>query len=150
MINRFERFTAAIAEISQSWNKIASEEMKCYDLKGAYAVYLLELYRHPDGITAANLCELCIKDKSEISRAVALMEKRGLAVRENTGANAYRALIKLTDEGKKAANHVRERAKVAVTEGGNGIADENREIFYQTLELIASNLKTISKEGLSK
>lgn len=150
MVGRFETFTLAISELSQYWHKIASEEMKAYDLKGAYAIYLVALKNHPEGITAANLCEACSRDKAEISRAVSVMEKRGLAERESTGIGSYRALIKLTDKGKVAAEHVCRRAKLAVEIGGKGLTDEHREIFYKSLELIVSNLKNVCKEGLPK
>ena len=37
MIDRFERFSVAIAEISRCWHKLATEEMKKYGLKGSHA-----------------------------------------------------------------------------------------------------------------
>ena len=150
MIDRFETFTFAIFEILQSWNKIASNEMRCYNLKAAHAVYLIELLKSPEGITSANLCEICNKDKAEISRAVSIMEKNGLIKKERITNNSYRALIKLTDKGIKAAKQIEERAKIAVEAAGNGLTDKEREIFYSALEKIASNLKTLSKEGLPK
>lgn len=148
MIGRFETFTYAITEISKYWNKIAVEEMKVYELKGAYAIYLVSLNRFPDGITSAQLCEICSKDKAEISRAVSLMEQRGLIIREHKGDNMYRALIKLTEKGKTAAAQIRERAQKAVEAGGRGVSKEDRETFYNVLGTISENLKKISKEGL--
>ena len=150
MIDRFETFTFAISEISHCWNKIAAEEMEKYGLKAAYAFYLVALYKHDEGITAANLCELCNKDKAEISRSVSFLEKKGLCVRENVGENSYRALIKLTKEGKKAAEYVKNRAEIAVCTAGSGITEEERTVFYKALCAIASNLKAITKEGLEK
>ncbi len=150
MIERFEVFTSAIFQISQSWNKIATDEMALYDLKGAYATYLVTLFQNREGVTASRLCEICNKDKAEISRAISVMEEKGLIFRENVTVNSYRALIKLTEKGAEAAEKVRERVKVAVAEGGKGLSDSEREIFYSSLEKIASNLKKISKEGLPK
>ena len=150
MIGRFETFTFAISAISQYWSKIALEEMKNYGLKGTCAIYLVELYRNPEGITATKLSEISGRDKAEISRAVSALEKKGLVERENVSSNSYRALIKLTDEGKKATELVRERVKIAVELGGKGVDEHDREIFYKALEKIASNLKEISKEGLPK
>ena len=43
MENRFEHFTLDIFNISKYWNKIASEEMREYGLRGAHALYLLML-----------------------------------------------------------------------------------------------------------
>lgn len=150
MIQRFERFSLAISEISRYWHKIAADEMEQYGLKGPHVVYLVTMYRHPEGLTAARLGELCGRDKADVSRTMSLMEKKGLIVREGGSQNLYRALLKLTQEGRQAAEFVRERASVAVELAGGQIPDEKRAVFYETLELIASNLQAISEEGLPR
>ena len=150
MVERFERFLFTISEISRSWHKIAADEMEKYDLKGPHAIYLPTMYRYEEGITAARLSELCGKDKSDVSRMMNIMEKKGLVKKEGVNQNLYRALLKLTDEGKVAAEHVRERASLAVEIAGKDLTEEKREIFYESLETIASNLKELSKEGLPK
>lgn len=145
MVERFERFSFVISEISRYWHKIATDEMAKYGLKGTHAVYLTTMYQHEDGIHAARLCELCGKDKSDVSRMMSIMEKKGLVTRCGV---AYRALLKLTDEGRLAAEHVRDRAKLAVDIAGGDISDEHRLIFYETLEHIADKLHHISESGL--
>ena len=52
MIDRFERFSFAISEVSRCWHKLAAEEMEKYGLKGSHAVYLTTLYRYPKGLTS--------------------------------------------------------------------------------------------------
>ena len=146
MLDRFERFTFAISYISRYWHKIAADEMEKYGLKSSHAIYLVSMYNYQEGITAAKLCELCGKDKADVSRMMSLLEKKGLV--KKCGENHYRALLKLTDEGKTAAEHVRKRAKLAVEVAGKGISDEHREIFYNSLERITANLQAISREGL--
>ena len=81
MIDRFERFTLAIMEASRYWHKIASDEMEHYGLKGPHAMYLLTIDRFQSGITAARLSEVCGKDKSDVSRAISHMQKKGLVSR---------------------------------------------------------------------
>ena len=122
--------------------------MAKYGLKGPHAVYLTTLYRFEEGITAPKLCELCGKDKSDVSRMTSIMEKKGLVRKEGTNQTLYRGLLKLTEEGKEAARRVCELAELAVELAGKGLTDENRAIFYESLELIAANLREISKEGL--
>ena len=148
MLNRFARFSLAIAEIDRCWHKLAAEEMAKYGLNSPHAVYLTTLYQFEEGITAAKLGELCCKNKADVSRMVSIMEKKGLVRKESTGGNMYRALLKLTDEGKLAARAVQERAVLAVDLAGAGLSDEKRAIFYDALELITSNLQVLSKEGL--
>ena len=77
MIERFGRFSFAIFEITRHWHKLASDEMAKYGLKGPHATYLTTLYSFKDGITAPKLCELCGKDKADVSRMMSIMEEKG-------------------------------------------------------------------------
>lgn len=146
MVNRFERFIFTISEIDKNWHKIASDAMTEYGLKGPYAIYLVTMYKHTDGITATRLCELCNRNKADVSRAMSDMIKKGLVTRN--ADNSYRAPLFLTDEGRAAAETVSALAEKAVEMGGKGLSDKEREIFYQTLELIANNLRIVSEAGL--
>ena len=148
MVNRFERFSFAISEIHRFWHKIASDEMTQLGLKGPHVVYLVALKRFPEGVTAAELSEMCGRDKADVSRAMAAMEEKGLVTKQGIKQNLYRARLTLTTEGKKAAAHISKRAGLAVEMGGKGLSENERKIFYDSLELIASNLSKISKDGL--
>ncbi len=145
MIERFERFSFAISEISYHWHKIAADEMEKHGLKGPYAVYFTALHRYPDGVTAAKLADVCSKDKADVSRAISMLQKQGLVQKE--GDN-YRASLKLTEAGEKLAEVINQKAITAVENGSKGCSDEEREIFYKVLELIRSNLEELSKTGL--
>ena len=149
MLGRFERFTYAITEINRYWHKIAADEMARYGLKGPFAHYILTLYRFPEGVTSVKLGELCEKNKADVSRAVASLEEKSLVKREDNNGSLYRAKIKLTDDGKAAAEHVQALAAKAAEAGGKGLTLERREMFYEALEQIAANLKAVSEEGLN-
>ena len=111
MVDRFEHFSLAINEISRCWRKLAAEELKKYGLKGAHATYLSTMYRYPEGISVPQLCELSGKDKSDASRMVAILEEKGLVTKQEVGGSLYRGLLVLTDEGRQAAEHVRQGCK---------------------------------------
>ena len=83
-----------------------------------------------------------------IFRLVSILEKKGLVKKVATGSNMYRAKLMLTEEGRLAAQHVRQRAAVAVELAGSGLTEEERETFYRALELITENLQKLGKEGL--
>lgn len=148
MLDRFERFSFAISELSRYWHKIASDEMEAYGLKGPYVTYFTTLYRFPEGLTAVKLGELCCRDKADVSRAVALLEKKGLVKKEKSKKSQYRAPIVLTEKGRVLAEDMIRKAKYAVELGGKGLNEEHREIFYHALDLIIHNLQTLSEEGL--
>ena len=149
MLSRFSKFSLSISEIDRCWHKLAAEEMAKYELNSAHAVYLNALYdAGQEGVTAAQLGELCGKNKADVSRMIAILEKKELLRKVAVGGNMYRARLTLTEEGKLAAAHVRERAAIAVELAGSGLTDEERETFYRALELITVNLQKLSKEGL--
>ena len=148
MIDRFERFSYSISEISRLWHRISGEEMGKYGLKGAYSVYFTTMYRYPEGITAAQLVDLCSRDKADVSRAMSLLEKKGLVTRTDPDAKAYRALLTLTSTGREIAGQINTKAKAAVEQASCGLPEEKRIIFYEALELITANLQRLSKEGI--
>lgn len=146
MIDRFERFSIALFNLSHYWNRIASEEMRKHDLKGAYALYLITLYNHPEEITAARLAELCKRDKADVSRAISSFQKKGIA--EPYGPTRYRAPIRLTAEGREVACQIKDRAGQVLEAAGRGMDDGMRANMYQCLDIIAENMKEISEKGL--
>ncbi|HIT57107.1 MAG TPA: MarR family transcriptional regulator [Candidatus Galloscillospira stercoripullorum] len=148
MVERFERFSVAIAEISRCWHKLAGEEMKAYGLKGAHATYLTIISRCPDGITVPELCELCMKDKSDASRMLSILEEKGMVRKEGKHKSGYGGTIHLTAAGREAAQHVRQRASRAVEIAGKDLTDEAREIFYTALDSIIGNLRRMTSEGI--
>lgn len=144
MVERFEKFSLSIAEISRCWHKLAAEEMKVYGLKGAHALYLTALYRYPEGITVPELCELCLKDKSDASRMLAILEKKELVRKEG----GYGGKVQLTEAGLQAARQVRSRVCRAVEEAGKDLSAEEREIFTKALGSITENLQRLTCEGI--
>ena len=76
------------------------------------------------------------------------LERRDLVCRVGPMGTTYRAPIKLTERGKKAAAFVRARAQVAVESASRGLTDEDRAVMYRALEIIAKNLQTLSEEGI--
>ena len=149
MITRFQRFSSAISAINKCILKIESDEMAKYGLRGSCALYLISMHDCEDGITAAKLSEKCGKDKAAVSRALAELIEKGLVLRASSfNDSSYRALLLLTDEGKRAAANVCERARIAAELGGKGLSEEERKIFYGALDLIGDNLQTLSAKGL--
>lgn len=150
MVERFEQFSALISCTYRFIQKLERTEMEAYGLKGAFAQYLLAMSRFPQGITAAQLCEICEKDKAAVSRVLAEMESKGLVMREGEGEQSYRASLLLTEEGRRAVEFVSQRASVAVVKANDGISEEQRRIFYATLEHFNSNLQRICESGIPK
>lgn len=144
MINRFEHFSLAISEINRYWHQIATTELERYGLKGSHATYLTAMSRYENGITAPQLCEFYGKDKSDVSRMMNILIKKGLVVKEG----GYNGVFVLTEEGKEAAAQICRRAELAVELAGHTLSEENRIIFYNALDSIVMKLRQISENGL--
>lgn len=147
MIDRFELFTTYIADIHRQIQKIERDVMESYGLKGPHVQCLVAMSRLDRGVTAAQLCALCEKDKAAISRTLSEMVQEGLVVREGQGS--YRATLRLTDKGAEVARQVNQKVRLAVSRAGDGISETDREALYTSLGRICTNLKHMSKEGLS-
>lgn len=148
MVNRFELFVSSISCINRCIQKIQRDEMVRYGLKGPHAQYLIAMNRFPEGITAAQLSNICEKDKAAVSRAVSELEKGGLICRANKASTSYRAMLTLTERGKEATAQLIHKAELAVEKAGQGLTEENRVIFYSAFHLIATNLQRMSENGL--
>lgn len=148
MVERLDLFAGSISSIYHYIQKIERVEMAKYGLKGPHTQYLLALYRCPQGLTAAALCKACDKDKAAVSRALAELEREGLVAR--IGSNSYRCPVVLTEMGRQASSQVEIKARRAVEAASQGLSEKNRDIFYETLGLFATNLRKLLDEGISE
>ena len=138
MLQRFEDFVTGIGVCYKYIQRIKSLEMTEFGLKGTHVMCIYFLRRHPDGLTAAQLCQLCAEDKAAISRTLAVLQEKELI---SVGEKKYRARLTLTENGEKLASRIDELVGEWVGYGGDGLTDEERAMFYSTLSKIAANLK---------
>ena len=148
MLGRYQQFSYIISVINRQIQKIERDEMVKYGYKGAFAQYLVAMRRYVDGVTSAQLSEICDKDKAAVSRVVTEMIEKGLIVRNCANDTVYRAKLKLTQEGCRIADILAVRAATAVEAVGNELTEEERKMFYSTLDFISDRLHHISKEGI--
>lgn len=150
MVNRYELFTSCISCMYHDIQKIERTEMAKFGLKGPHAHCLLVISRHTEGLTAAQLCEICEKDKAAISRILAELEQEGMVNREYRNGTRYRAMLTLTEKGHIAADAVAEKAHLAVELASGEMDASQREFFYNMLGSISNNLHSLCKQGLQK
>lgn len=148
MLERFERFTNCIYELQRCWNKIAADGMEYYGLKGSHAIYLVAMYRRPDGVTATQLGSLCGRDKADISRAIAVLESKGMLTKQVGSTNLYRAKLILTDYGKAITESIVKKALIAEQIAGAGLSLDERENLYRSLETVCQNMRALCETGI--
>lgn len=147
MIDRFEKLTIGISQIYKSIQRIKKQQMSEIGLKGTHVMCIYHLSGHPDGLTAADLCEMCKEDKAGISRILSDLEHGGFICYESANDKKYRAKALLTPKGQKYAKTVNDMILHATEKGGSGITETEREIFYRVLFLISDNLKQLCTES---
>ena len=142
MIERFENLTAGVSQIYKDIQRIKKHRMNSMGLKGTHVMCIHYLHLHPGGMTAAELSRACREDKAGISRILSDLESHGfICYTTPPGTKKYRACAILTESGKEYAKKVDGLILNATLEGGRGITQEEREIFYRVLFLIAHNLE---------
>ena len=138
MIHRFETFVTGITTCYKSIQRIKAMEMTEFGLKGAHAMCLFFLNHNPEGLTGAQLCQLCAEDKAAISRTLFTLRDQGYI---QPNQQKYRAPILLTEAGKAVASRVDALIEHWVSFGGDGLSSEERTVFYRALDRISHNLR---------
>lgn len=134
-------FTMQIAKCSRYIRKIKQEEMETFDLKGPHVSCLYYLYKNDEPLTLKELCDVCDEDKAYISRAVDSLEKDGYIICNSKTEKRYKCPLLLTDKGREVSKKIDKVIDQIVVEAGQGVTEENREIFYKTFKIISDNLK---------
>lgn len=138
MLQRFETFVTGITVCYKAIQRIKSSEMTEFGLKGTHTMCLFFLRRHPEGLTAASLCQLCSEDKAAISRTLSTLRQKAFVKSEGS---AYRAQWMLTEAGCAVAEKIDDLIEQWVGNGGEGLTDAERDLFYKALDVIAGNLR---------
>lgn len=147
IVKRFERLTTGTSQIYKQIQKIKKKKMSDLGLKGTQVMYLYYLYTTREGLTASDLCAICNEDKAGVSRTLSELEKLGFIRYEQAkDSKKYRAKAFLTDEGRIHASAITSLIIHISEKAGDGIAEEEREIFYRVLSVISKNLEKICEE----
>ena len=118
-----------------------------FGLKGTHVMCIYYLSRNPKGLTASQLSTVCEEDKAAISRTLSeLGEKELINTDSDETKKKYRSVITLTEKGEGLAKKLDSLIGQWVNFGGDGLTDDEREVFYRSLEKISNNLKTKTKE----
>lgn len=149
LIERFESFTTSVTKAYKCIQKIKLAETERMGLKANHVMYMHYLGKNPEGLTAKQLCELCIEDKAAVSRTIVDLTKNGFVKPVETDSRRkYRTKIMLTQEGIEINNKFKEAIAIAVSKASSNLNDSDRENFYRVLFHITDNLETICESYL--
>ena len=143
MNQRFETFTALIADISRCVQKIKDEEMATHGCKGSQVQCIFALHNMEKGASLTTLAEICDEDKGMMSRTLKELVDKGLVYVDEQKNQKYRNPYKLTDKGKDVADFVSGKIKEMLLSVSEGVTEGDRETMYRTLAQICDNLTQI-------
>ena len=144
---RFELFTISILKISRAILKIKSIEMEKYNLKPIHAICIYYLMTE-NGLSQAQLVKKCEEDKAMVSRALSLLEQRGLVHNsQDKATKKYNSTLTLTASGLNLAKEIQNHIENIFA--NIGLSELEREQFYMSLNKIANSLSSYS-EALDK
>ncbi len=146
--DRFETFSLTISDIWRSMQKIKAQAMKPLGLKSSHFMCLFFLQHENGPLTAAEISELSSLDKGSVSRSIADLIKAGyVSCTEPIDKRKYRAELRLTESGQQLSEKMNGIVDEIILNAGSGLTDENRKILYESLLLVASNLREYAKNN---
>lgn len=144
LIERFEAFTTSVTKAYKCIQKIKLAETERMGLKANHVMYLYHLGKNPEGLTAKELCKLCIEDKAAVSRVIVDLTNKGFVKpSEMDSGRKYRTKIVLTPEGHERNKQLNEAIAMAVSKASSRLNEDDRENFYRVFFDITDNLETI-------
>ena len=144
MNERFEAFTVLLNRINRNIRKIKNEEMANYELRSPHISCIYYLYISNE-LTARELCDRCEEDKATISRSLDYLEKNGYITCKSDSKKRYNAPFELTERGMRAGKRIADKIGFVLDEISKGISDEDRAVFYRSLNIISENLVNVAK-----
>lgn len=137
MEDLYINFTISIARLNKLVQRIKSYEISKYGLQPIHVSCGYYLSKNPQGLTSKELCEMSLEDKAAISRALKMLQEKGIVEYSPRGRNE---IVRLTSKGEKLAEIISEKINDAVKAGSVNLTDEQRKFFYDSMLEISDNL----------
>ncbi len=146
---RFMRFISLIDGVHKSVQKIRVDSAATFGIKSVHILWVYELLRHPEGLSAAELAAKSNIDRSLISREISALEANGFIKKEKqSGKRNYNSKLTLTENGVEAAAKIKHLAMTFQEIIGKDIPENELEIFYNVLAKLYKNFETLNEEQI--
>ena len=146
-VDRFESFVLLIDAIHKCINKIKTDIAPESAIKSVHTMWLYELLRNPEGLTATEIANKTMIDRSLVSREIsALMREGYVRSASSEGKRNYNSVTTLTEKGKALAEAIAVSALEIQNKVSFDVSGDELEIFYSVLERLYSNIERISNK----
>lgn len=145
---RFETFILLIDSIHKSINRVKLDVVQDSSVKSVHTLWLYELLKHPEGLTATEIASKSKIDRSLVSREMRALLKGGyISSADSSGKRGYNERLILTENGMRLAEGIAESALLVQQSVSRDISVEELSVFYSVLERISANLTEVNKNG---
>lgn len=141
---RFIHFTNMVDTTHKCIKRIETSFAPQFGIKSVHMFWLHELKEHPEGLTATELANRRMVDRSLISREMDDLKRAGLVTLKQNGGKSYNARLTLTPKGEEIAAKIEAVALSVQNETSCAISREELVSFYETFEKIRGNLIQIA------
>lgn len=146
-VDRFESFILLIDAIHKSINKIKMDIAPGCAIKSVHTMWLYELLRNSQGLTASEIAGKTMIDRSLVSREIMALMRGGYVMSASCeGKRSYNSVITLTEKGKELAEQIAQTALKIQNEVSFDIDKDELSVFYSVLYRLYTNIETISNK----
>ena len=141
---RFEKFTLLIDGIHKSIHKLKLDFAPTLGVKGVHVFWVYELFKNPEGLTAAEIAAAGRIDRSLVSREIEALKKGGyIASRGGSGSRKYNERLYLTETGTELAERINSEIARIQTAVNRDVDDGELSVFYSVLERLYDNFEEV-------
>lgn len=141
---RFREFSGLVSRAEKALQRVKTENVKDYGLRGVHVSCLLALHERPEGLTATELASVCGVDRAQISRVTAELRGLDLVCEASPGPRRrYRGALELTEEGRAAAAEMAGIVDEKLQRVSGDIPPEELTVFYRVFGTIVERLEKL-------
>ena len=141
---RFREFSGLVSRAEKALQRVKTENVKDYGLRGVHVSCLLALHERPEGLTATELASVCGVDRAQISRVTAELRGLDLVCEASPGPRRrYRGALELTEEGRPAAAEMAGIVDEKLQRVSGDIPPEELTVFYRVFGAIVERLEKL-------
>ncbi len=141
---RFVMFINRIDAMQKYIRQIRADLGANMNMKGVHTLWVYLLSKYPNGLTSAEIADLCAVDRSLVSREIELLRENGIAeLQEANGRRKYNSTVRLTERGREMAHEIETRALAIQDAVDVGITPEELNIFYAVVEKMCNNFELL-------
>lgn len=141
---RFREFSGLVSRAEKALQRVKTQNVKDYGLRGVHVSCLLALHERPEGLTATELASVCGVDRAQISRVTAELRGLDLVCEASPGPRRrYRGALELTEEGRAAAAEMAGIVDEKLQRVSGDIPPEELTVFYRVFGAIVERLEKL-------